>query len=161
MQHTRRIVSPLIVLLALLIPFTANAGDLNADLLKAAEEGKTEVVKTLITKGADVNARPIEGKVNGWTALMAAAENGHTETVRALLEAGADLNARDKNGKTALTYAKENSHTEIVQLLKQAGANVVSSPRKPKQKSKSKVKFDLPFFRSDPKLPTGAGDEGG
>jgi ankyrin repeat protein len=124
MRPTRRIVSPLIVLLALLIPFTANAGELNADLLKAAEEGKTDVVRSLIAKGADVNAK-------------------------------------DKEGKTALAYAKENSHTEIVQLLKQAGANVVSSPHKPKQKSKSKIKFDLPFFRSDPKLQTGPGDEGG
>ena len=161
MRPARRIVPPLIVLLNLFIPLTAYAGDLNADLLKAAEDGNTEVVKTLITKGADVNAKLIEGEMKGWTALMAAAGKGHTDTVRALLGAGADLNAKDKESKTALTYAKENDHNEIVQLLKQAGANVISSPRKPKQKSKPKVKFDLPFFRSDPKLPTGPGDEGG
>ena len=56
MRSARRNVSPLIVLLALFIPLTACSGRRNADLLKAADEGKTDVVQALIAKGADVNA---------------------------------------------------------------------------------------------------------
>jgi len=53
-------------------------------LITAAREGYTETVETLLTKGADVNA-----KSKGWTALMAAAQKGHTKIVRLLKQAGA------------------------------------------------------------------------
>jgi ankyrin repeat protein len=130
MEQTRRIVSPPVVLFLLIVPLTAYAGNLNADLLKAAEVGKTDVVQALIAKGADIDARGEDD----WTALVGAARWGHTATVKALLEAGANVNAKSTmveeglfssssvEDVTALTYVKENSHTEIVQLLKKAGA---------------------------------------
>ncbi len=73
------------VLLALLAPLTAHAGDLNADLLKAAWEGQTEAVKALLAKGADVNAKGREGE----TALMWAEKHGRSEIVQLLKQAGA------------------------------------------------------------------------
>ena len=97
MRPAHRIVSPLIVLLALFIPLTAHAEDLNETLLNAAKEGQTETVQALIAKGADVNAK----EKNGWTALIRAAKKGHIDIVKALLEAGADVNAKDKMGGTA------------------------------------------------------------
>ena len=101
-------------------PLTAHAKDLNADLLKGAEEGKTDVVQALIAKGVNLNVRTNKG----WTALMGAAVGGHTDTVKALLEAGADVNAKGKIGVTALMLAARGGHTETVQALLEAGADV-------------------------------------
>jgi ankyrin repeat protein len=46
-------------------------------LMLAAGAGKTEVVQTLLSNGADVNTR-----ANGKTALMLAEEKGHTVIVQ-------------------------------------------------------------------------------
>jgi ankyrin repeat protein len=102
-----------------IVQFLRNAGAVEPPslIVGAAGRGHTTIVRSLIAKGADVNA-----KWMGGTALMWAAKWGHTKTVNALLNAGADVNVKNKSGRTALTYAKEKSHAEIVQLLKQAGA---------------------------------------
>jgi uncharacterized protein len=47
------------------------------------------VVKALLEKGADVNAKAS----NGATALALAAENGHAEVVKARLKKSADVDA--------------------------------------------------------------------
>ncbi len=59
--------------------------DINEDLKAAAFEGQTEKVKTLLTRGALVNAKD----TNGETALMAAKDN--TKIVGILLAHGADV----------------------------------------------------------------------
>ena len=53
-------------------------------LIAAASEGHEAVVRTLISKGADVNAR----SANGTTALKIATKKGHKNVVRLLQEAG-------------------------------------------------------------------------
>jgi len=53
-------------------------------LIRAAKEGDTETVKTLLAAGADVHAKDRDG----WTALMQAAFKGHTDIVQTLLAAG-------------------------------------------------------------------------
>lgn len=59
--------------------------------------GYTEVVKVLLGRGADQNAKLSDGK----TPLMLAADS--PEIVKALLEKGADVGARDNHrGETAL-----------------------------------------------------------
>lgn len=58
---------------------------LNEALLKAAEEGHTDVVKTLLAHGADINTTDKDG----WAALSRAAYNGHTAVVKLLLAHGA------------------------------------------------------------------------
>jgi ankyrin repeat protein len=50
----------------------------------AAEEGQKEIVKLLITKGADVNAQ----KNNGWTPLDLAISDKHPETADLLRKHG-------------------------------------------------------------------------
>jgi len=71
-------------------------------LMKAAFNGKEQVVQMLADKGADIDMKDKEGH----TALMLAAFRGHTEVVRTLLTRGANMNLSDKSGKTALEYAR-------------------------------------------------------
>jgi serine/threonine-protein phosphatase 6 regulatory ankyrin repeat subunit B len=87
--------------------------------MEAAWDGDTDIAKTLIGAGADLNVK----QSDGWTALMIAAFSGHTGTVKILLDENADVSAQDKgDGKTALRWAVDRGHTEIVNILKQAGA---------------------------------------
>lgn len=89
-------------------------------LIDAAVRGNYEVVKLLLAKRVNVNAKDEDGA----TALMHASEEsgyGHVETVKLLLKAGADINARDQNGETALDKATQHGggHPEIIRWLKE------------------------------------------
>src|SRR2546430_15762922 len=70
-------------------------------LFWAAFSRRTDTVRALLEKGADVNAK---NKYDD-TALIHAAYAGDTDTVVVLLEKGAEVNARDDMGKTALIEA--------------------------------------------------------
>lgn len=54
-------------------------------LMRAAERGRAEAVRALISEGADVNAKPYHGE----TALSLATDAGREETVEILKRAGA------------------------------------------------------------------------
>ncbi len=97
---------------------TRRKGEGSTPLIVACAKGHTEVVKALLAKGADVNAR----NVNGWTALMAASANDHLEEVALLLDRGAEVNSRHAYGHTALKLARQKNHTKIVNLLLRRGA---------------------------------------
>ena len=58
---------------------------LNADLRNAAKEGNTEEVELLLDRGANIEAKDIDGH----TPLLLAAKWGKTETVELLLNRGA------------------------------------------------------------------------
>jgi ankyrin repeat protein len=88
------------------------------DFIYAANRGDAAAVQTLLSKGADVNAKWSGGK----TALMFASLNGHREVVQMLLAKGADVNTKDTDGNTALVYASRKGHHE--QALLSKGANV-------------------------------------
>jgi len=100
-------------------------------LLTAAGANCVDVVRLLLDRGADVNAK--DG--DGWTALMKAAQAGHPDMVRLLMQHGADMSIADKDGRTAWMFAAMSGSTEIADIFKQAraaqGANRkldVSSP---------------------------------
>ncbi len=101
-----------------LLPLSSYAQDakqeLNDKLYEATRVGDAAAVKTLLDKGADVNAKFRYGA----TALFKAAERGYTEVVKLLLERGADVSVKDTfYGATAMTWALDNKHIEVVSLL--------------------------------------------
>ncbi len=143
--------SVVLVLISSLVAHCLQNPDIRIILAQAS--GRTETVKDLLAKGADVNARNFSGvsilawaaqdgrteiakallargaDVNakdsrGVTALMSAASHGHTEIVKALLDKGADVNAKDKKGRTALMEAAVNGYTGIVQALLAKSADI-------------------------------------
>ena len=94
--------------------------NINPLLRLAARGGHTQLVKLLIGKGADVNARNRDGN----TSLHWAAEKGHIEVVKLLLEKGANVNVQDIHGRTPLYWAAQYGYTEIVKLLLEKEADV-------------------------------------
>lgn len=107
------------LLALLLVPLGAQAQDLNEQLLAAARKSDTEAVKSLLAKGADVNAKTRYGA----TALSYACDRGSLDVVKVLVEHGADVNVKDTfYGATPLTWAASNNHVEVVKLLLEKGA---------------------------------------
>ena len=88
-------------------------------LMHATWFGHIDVMRILIDKGADVNAK----NKNGATALILAADKGNAEIVSFLIDKGADFNAKDKNG-TALILAADKGNAEIVSFLIDKGADI-------------------------------------
>ena len=88
-------------------------------LMNAARKARSEVCKTLLDAGADVNAQSDIG-----TALHLAASHGHKETCELLLGAGARTNARDDRGDTPLHDAVDNGCDDICALLIAAGSDI-------------------------------------
>ena len=100
-------------------PDTAHArGDVLSDALyAAARNGHDEVVKVLLDRGAEVDAKGFFGA----TGLMWAAVNGHASTVRLLLARGADTELRDAHfDGDALGWAREGGSQEIELLIQEA-----------------------------------------
>jgi len=89
-------------------------------LILAARNGQVGLVRLLLDRGADVNAKEKETQA---TALIVAAQQGHIQVVDALLQKGADVNAKDKAGQTALSEATRYNHEEVVKLLKKHSVN--------------------------------------
>jgi ankyrin repeat protein len=89
-------------------------------LIWAVDLGRTEAVRALLEKGADVNA----ARKDGVTALMIAASAGDRATVRYLLEKGANVNAKDEYQWTPLFSAAFAGRTDVVRTLLDKGANI-------------------------------------
>ena len=88
-------------------------------LHRAAREGHTDVIRTLIAAGADPNVRNIDNTIP----LHCAAEGGHAKAVVTLLESGADPNARNSDEAAPLHYAAEGGHADVIGALIAAGAD--------------------------------------
>ncbi len=86
----------------------------------ASRLGNAEIVKSLIEKGANVNARNNLGK----TPLHYAIESCDVETTKVLLENRAKPNVFDNNGKAPIHYVAELGNMELMELLIERGANV-------------------------------------
>jgi ankyrin repeat protein len=94
--------------------------------LSAVKRGDLATARTLLARGADVNATVSRRAWQAKTALMRAAEAGDEEMARLLLQHGADLHlwTADK-GMTALMFAAARGHARIVQFLLEHGADLV------------------------------------
>jgi uncharacterized protein (TIGR02145 family) len=80
-------------------------------LFHAASEGYAEIVRYLIQKGANPNAKNL---VN--TALMLAARGGYIEVIKELIIGKVNINETDSEGSTAFDNASD--YPEIQKLLK-------------------------------------------
>ncbi|KAK7734803.1 hypothetical protein SLS63_004223 [Diaporthe eres] len=92
----------------------------------AAQNGQNDIVKLLISEGAEVNAR------TKWkyTPLTLAAESPHPDVVVTLLDSGADLGAVTKEGFTPLHRAvqkerKSTQDTLAILLIRGANCNAL------------------------------------
>ena len=118
-------------------------------LHRAADMMNVTMVKLLLAKGADIEARSPEDfspkqhplarlgsdfddydevdasdADEGWTALLRAATKGQEAMVRLLAEKGADIEARSPTNGTPLICAAESNCEAIVGFLLESGANV-------------------------------------
>jgi ankyrin repeat protein len=87
-------------------------------LLTAIRQGRTDEVRSLLDKGADVDAQD-----KSVTGLMCAVLQGNTAIVKLLLDKGANIGTRSASGWTALFAAASQGHADIVKMLLDKGAN--------------------------------------
>ncbi len=98
------------------------ARDGNTPLLIAAKFGYTEIIRTLLEKGADPNK---VDRLMKATPGHKAGFFGHAEITRLLVKHGLKLDAQGPyNGYTALHDALLNRHEETAEVLIRAGASV-------------------------------------
>lgn len=95
-------------------------------LFAAAAGGHLDVVKLLIERDADVNARTKTIKLYDYcddrTPLMMACHGGYLDVASYLIEHGADIDLQDSIQDTCLHYAARMGHVEIVDKLLSVGA---------------------------------------
>jgi ankyrin repeat protein len=109
--------------------------------MTAARAGSAEVVRMLLDRGADVNARE---KYKGQTALMWAAAERHPDVVRLLIDRGADWKVRSfdratkvprlsaassispiaRGGFTALSFAAREGDIESARAMLDGGVDI-------------------------------------
>ncbi|WP_299129043.1 ankyrin repeat domain-containing protein [uncultured Winogradskyella sp.] len=82
-------------------------------LCKAVATGNTELVKTLIKQGADVNA-----KSNGMQPIHYAAKYNRVELIKILITAGSDVHTLCDKGYSPLRHAEKSKATAAAQFLK-------------------------------------------
>ena len=105
----------------------------------AANRNAGEMVKLLLSKGADVKPRALYSdwpsqvtseprtqyrSVGGLNALLYAARSGCYPCVEELIAAGADVNLPTPEGITPLMIALDNQHNDVAKLLMDKGANL-------------------------------------
>jgi len=85
----------------------------------ASDNGHIDIVKTLLSSGADINV----ANNDGWTPLFIASTGGLIDIVKTLLSSGANINLANNDGYTPLHMASGESLIDIVKTLLSSGAN--------------------------------------
>ncbi|MDG7055225.1 MAG: ankyrin repeat domain-containing protein, partial [Wolbachia endosymbiont of Menacanthus eurysternus] len=93
------------------------------DRSSARYKRELDIVRYLVKKGANVNAKD----KNGNTPLHFATMVGKVDIAKVLLKHNADVNAENNEGRTALYYAVKYNHQKLVELLLAYGAVPVSA----------------------------------
>ncbi|EAY14998.1 ankyrin repeat protein, putative [Trichomonas vaginalis G3] len=91
----------------------------NTPLIISSLFDKQEVVKYLISAGADKEAKNKDGN----TPLSIATKEGHLEVVKYLISVGANKEVKDKDGNTLLIIATKGGRLEVVKYLISIGAD--------------------------------------
>ncbi|MGD8787012.1 MAG: ankyrin repeat domain-containing protein, partial [Phycisphaerales bacterium] len=92
----------------------------NESLRQAVVMGNADQVRSLLSEGADINARD---RIGG-TPLHTAVQNRNLELIELLLDEGADIDARNNSGQTPLHLAVNYSRQNIAELLIEKGADI-------------------------------------
>lgn len=92
---------------------------IGSGLMIGAWEGKLEMMRLFISRGADINL----SNANGETALALAAWRGNLAAVQWLIERGARINAPGRQW-SALHYAVFGGHEPVVDYLLAQGADI-------------------------------------
>ena len=88
-------------------------------LMRAAKEGRLDIVEALLALGIDIAIT----NADGCNALWLACYNGDHAIIERLIAAGIDIDLQNGNGATCLMYVASNSKPDLVQLLLEKGAN--------------------------------------
>ncbi|KAJ3040214.1 hypothetical protein HDV00_011311 [Rhizophlyctis rosea] len=83
-------------------------------LIRASENGDTELAEQLLQAGANISGD--EG-----APIVLASDNGHVETVKLLIRSGANVHARQD---LALHRASQHGHAAVVRTLLESGADI-------------------------------------
>lgn len=88
----------------------------------AVDRNQPEMLRTLISLGADINAQDLKGK----TPLMLAIEKDYRDCFNLLLrqKKSIDLNIPDFKGRSAIIYSANSNDLFLAQKLLAAGANI-------------------------------------
>ena len=100
---------------------------LNGQLFAAVEKNDLPLLKNLLKRGAQVNAK--DRLKYGQTPLMLASKHGHLEILNELIDHGADIDDTNIDGYSAIIIATENGHTKIVEQLIKKGADLNASTK--------------------------------
>ncbi|VDB88203.1 unnamed protein product [Peniophora sp. CBMAI 1063] len=92
-------------------------------LFIAADMGKIDIARLLVTHGASVSMECIDRpELRPWTILQIAAHKGHADIVRLLLDNGADVDGHSEGRPTPLYEAVNEGFIDVVRLLLSRGA---------------------------------------
>lgn len=96
-----------------LLSAQASASELDDALLVASFSGDAKVIRTLLSQGANINARSPESR----TPLMIASENGKLDAVRVLLQNQANPYSVDDANQTAANLADASGFMDVSALI--------------------------------------------
>ena len=88
-------------------------------LMRAAKEGRLDIVDELLSLGVDISVT----NADGCNALWLACYNGSHAIIDRLIQAGIDIDRQNDTGATCLMYVASNSKPDLVSLLLERGAN--------------------------------------
>lgn len=91
----------------------------NTPLILASQEGREDIVATLLQAGADTN----QTNADSQTPLWAACYSQDVRIVKALINSGANIDHQNQDGVSALMYASSAGFNDVVQCLLEHGAN--------------------------------------
>jgi ankyrin repeat protein len=86
----------------------------------AVIEGNIEIVKYLVSQGADINIKDSSGK----TPLQITIHEGRVELINYFLSKDADVDMKDHFNETSLHYATDRGEIEVVKLIVSHGADL-------------------------------------
>lgn len=86
----------------------------------ATQKNHEEIVKLLLSKGADLNSKA----ANGETSLITAIDKNNEKIVNTLITAGADLTVTRDDGQAPLIRAAKKGRKKLVKRLIAAGATI-------------------------------------